>query len=109
MRTTEHHSETGTPIAPGTMTAVVQTRYGDAPEDVLGVRQVGRPDAGDGEVLVRVRAASVDRGTWHLMAGLPSPARLACGLRRPNFATPGRAWAGTVAGLGSGGTHLRPG
>jgi NADPH:quinone reductase-like Zn-dependent oxidoreductase len=109
MRTTEHHSETGTPIAPGTMTAVVQTRYGDAPEDVLGVRQVGRPTPGDGEVLVRVRAASVDRGTWHLMAGLPYPARLAFGLRRPNFANPGRALAGTVAAVGSGVTDVRPG
>ena len=58
-------------------------------------------DVGDGEVLVRVHAASVDRGTWHLMAGLPYPIRLAgFGLRRPKHSNPGRSLAGTVEAVG---------
>jgi NADPH:quinone reductase-like Zn-dependent oxidoreductase len=92
-----------------TMTAVVQERYGAAPEDVLRLAEIDRPAIGDNEVLVRVRAASVDRGTWHLMAGLPYPARLAFGLRRPNFANPGRTFAGTVESVGSSVTGFRPG
>ena len=67
------------------MTAIVQDDYGPAPEDVLRVEEIDRPVIGEDEVLVRVQAASVDRGTWHVMAGLPYPIRLAgFGLRTPN-------------------------
>jgi NADPH:quinone reductase-like Zn-dependent oxidoreductase len=99
----------GTAAARGTMTAIVQTRYGPAPEGLLGVQDVERPGAGEGEVLVRVRAASVDRGTWHLMSGLPYPGRLAFGLRRPRFVNPGRTFAGVVEAVGPGVTGVRPG
>jgi NADPH:quinone reductase-like Zn-dependent oxidoreductase len=105
MQTTQRRS----PSAATTMTAVVQTRYGAAPEEVLSVGQVDRPAPGSGEVLVRVHAASVDRGTWHLMAGLPYPARLAFGLRGPKFTNPGRTLAGTVAAVGVGVPGFRPG
>ncbi|HEX2074430.1 MAG TPA: NAD(P)-dependent alcohol dehydrogenase [Geodermatophilus sp.] len=92
------------------MTAVVQTTYGPAPEGVLTVQQVPRPSIGDGDVLVQVRAASVDRGTWHVMAGLPYPIRLAgFGVRRPKYANPGRSLAGVVEAVGTGVTGLRPG
>jgi NADPH:quinone reductase-like Zn-dependent oxidoreductase len=107
MQTTNRQATTEHTAA--TMTAVVQTEYGPAPEGVLRLDRADRPAPGDGEVLVRVRAASVDRGTWHLMAGLPYPARLAFGLRRPNFLNPGRNLAGTVAAVGAGVTGLRPG
>jgi NADPH:quinone reductase-like Zn-dependent oxidoreductase len=107
MQTTNRQATTEHTAA--TMTAVVQTGYGPAPEDVLRLSRADRPAAGDGEVLVRVRAASVDRGTWHLMAGLPYPARLAFGLRRPNFLNPGRNLAGTVEAVGAGVTGFRPG
>ena len=60
-----------------TMISIVQDRYGAAPEDVLRVAEIATPTVGEGEVLVRIRAASVDRGTWHLMSGLPYPIRLA--------------------------------
>src|SRR5688500_9977829 len=84
-----------------TMKAVVQERYGPAPEDLFRVAQIDRPTIGDGEVLVRVHAASVDRGTWHIMAGLPYPIRLAgFGVRRPKQ-NPGRSFAGTVAAVGA--------
>ncbi|WP_448624194.1 NAD(P)-dependent alcohol dehydrogenase [Geodermatophilus sp. URMC 64] len=92
-----------------TMTAVLQDRYGSEPETVLRLGTAPRPSIGDGEVLVRVRAASVDRGTWHLMAGLAYPIRLVFGLRRPRFANPGRNLAGTVEAVGRGVTGFRPG
>jgi NADPH:quinone reductase-like Zn-dependent oxidoreductase len=85
-----------------TMRAVVQDRYGSAPADVLRLARIDRPTIGDDEVLVRVHAASVDRGTWHIMAGLPLPIRLAgFGLRRPKYANPGRSLAGTVEAVGA--------
>lgn len=90
------------------MTAVVQDRYGSIPEYVLRVAELDRPTMRDDEVLVRVRAASVDRGTWHIMAGLPYPIRLAgFGLRRPKYANPGRNLAGTVEAVGAGVTDFR--
>src|SRR4051812_39182144 len=102
-----------TPTVPTAGTAVrgiVQDRYGSAPEDVLRLGQIDRPAIGDGEVLVRVRASSVDRGTWHVMAGLPYPIRLAgFGLRRPKYANPGRNLAGTVEAVGDEGTGFAPG
>jgi len=54
-----------------TMTAIVQDGYGPEPEAVLRVGRLDRPTIGADQVLVRVHAASVDRGTWHVMAGLP--------------------------------------
>ena len=51
------------------MRAIVQDRYG--PPDVLELREVERPTVGDGEVLVRVRAASVNPQDWHLMRASP--------------------------------------
>jgi NADPH:quinone reductase-like Zn-dependent oxidoreductase len=92
-----------------TMTALVQETYGADPDQVLRLAEVARPTPGDGEVLVRVRAASVDRGTWHLMAGLAYPIRLVFGLRRPRFANPGRNLAGTVEAVGAGVDGIRPG
>jgi NADPH:quinone reductase-like Zn-dependent oxidoreductase len=92
------------------MQSVVQDRYGSAPEGVLRMAEIDRPTVGDDEVLVRVHAASVDRGTWHIMAGLPYPIRLAgFGLRRPKYANPGRNLAGTVEAVGGGATGFRPG
>src|SRR6188768_1183003 len=85
-----------------TMTAIVQDRYGTAPEGLFRLVEVDRPVVGDGEVLVRVHAASVDRGTWHIMAGLPYPIRLAgFGVRYPKHLNPGRCLAGTVTAIGS--------
>ena len=63
------------------MKAVIQESYGGA--DTLELREVPVPSPRRGEVLVRVRAAGIDRGTWHLMAGLPLVMRLGFGLRGP--------------------------
>jgi NADPH:quinone reductase-like Zn-dependent oxidoreductase len=92
------------------MRAVVQDRYGDAPEQVLRLGTVPRPVLREADVLVRVRAASVDRGTWHLMAGVPYPMRIAgFGLRRPKAGNPGRSFAGTVVTAGSAVTEVHAG
>jgi NADPH:quinone reductase-like Zn-dependent oxidoreductase len=91
------------------MRAIVQDAYGTGPEDVLRLAEVARPAIGDDEILVRVRAASVDRGTWHLMAGLPYPMRLAgFGLRAPKAPNPGRSLAGTVEFAGKNVTGFVP-
>jgi NADPH:quinone reductase-like Zn-dependent oxidoreductase len=60
------------------------------------------PEIGDDEVLLRVSAAGLDRGTWHLMTGRPYAARLAVGLRRPRAPVLGRDVAGEVVATGSG-------
>jgi NADPH:quinone reductase-like Zn-dependent oxidoreductase len=93
-----------------TMKAIVQDEYGSAPEGVLRLAEVARPTIGDDEILVHVRAASVDRGTWHLMAGLPYPMRvMGFGFRRPKAANPGRSMAGTVESVGKNVTEFKPG
>jgi len=93
-----------------TMTAIVQHEYGPAPEDVLRIDEIDTPPIEADEVLVRVHAASVDRGTWHVMAGLPYPIRLAgFGLRRPKYRNPGRNLAGTVEAVGGSVTRFKPG
>jgi NADPH:quinone reductase-like Zn-dependent oxidoreductase len=93
-----------------TMTAIVQDEYGPAPEEVLRLEEIHKPTIGENEVLVRVHAASVDRGTWHVMAGLPYPIRLAgFGLRRPKHRNPGRSLAGTIEAIGTDATGFSPG
>jgi NADPH:quinone reductase-like Zn-dependent oxidoreductase len=73
---------------------------------VLHVEEIDLPRVGAGEVLLRVHAAGLDRGTWHLMTGLPYLVRLAFGLRRPKQPVPGRDIAGTVVAVGTGVTRF---
>jgi NADPH:quinone reductase-like Zn-dependent oxidoreductase len=103
-----------TAVTPGaaveTMKAIVQDEYGTAPEQVLRLAEIARPAIAADEILVRVRAASVDRGTWHLMAGLAYPMRLAgFGFRAPKASNPGRSFAGTVGSAGQEVTEFKPG
>ena len=87
-----------------------RTRYGTAPEAVLRLAEIARPTIGDDEVLVRVAAASVDKGTWHVMTGLPYAMRLAgFGVRQPKAPNPGRSLAGTVESVGKNVTAFKPG
>jgi NADPH:quinone reductase-like Zn-dependent oxidoreductase len=90
-----------------TMQAITQDRYG--PAEVLRLERVERPVPGDHELLVRVHAAGVDPGVWHLMTGLPYPIRLGFGLRRPKVRIRGRDVAGRVAAVGRRVTRFRPG
>ncbi len=92
-----------------TMKAIVQDEYGEA-DAVLRLEQIDKPEIGDDEVLVRVHAAGVDRGVWHLMAGLPYPVRMAgYGLRAPKNRVRGREVAGRVEAVGRDVTTLAPG
>ena len=91
-----------------TMRAIVRDRYGSA--DVLSLRHVELPAIADEDVLVRVRAAGLDRGAWHVMAGLPYLIRSAgYGVRRPKAAGLGSELAGVVEAIGANVTGLRPG
>jgi len=89
------------------MKAIIQTRYG-AP-DVLQLEDVDTPVPGDDDVLVRVHAAGVNIGDWHLMRAIPYVIRLGLGLRRPRRRTPGRDIAGRVEAVGRNVTEFRPG
>jgi len=103
-------SELAGAVMTETMKAIVQHRYGPSAEDVLRLAEVARPAIGIGEVLVKVSAASVDRGTWHIMTGLPYAVRLAgFGLRKPRQLNPGRSLSGTVEAVGDDVTGFKPG
>jgi NADPH:quinone reductase-like Zn-dependent oxidoreductase len=105
MRSAERPATTGTT----TMRAIVQDEYGEA-ADVLRLEQVDRPAIADDEVLLRVVAAGVDRGVWHIMAGLPYPIRLmGYGLRAPKDRARGREVAGIVEAVGKDVTTFAPG
>ncbi|MEU8379842.1 NAD(P)-dependent alcohol dehydrogenase [Streptosporangium sp. NPDC048865] len=89
------------------MRAIVQDEYG--PPHTLHLGEVPTPAPGAGEVLIRVRAAGVDYGVWHVMTGLPLVGRLGFGLRRPRNRVPGMDVAGVVESVGTGVTAFRPG
>lgn len=91
-----------------TMRAIVQHGYGD-PRDVLRPDEVQCPSPGAGEVLIRVRATSVNTPDWATVAGVPSILRLRTGLRRPGHPVRGSDVAGTVEATGPQVTDLRPG
>jgi NADPH:quinone reductase-like Zn-dependent oxidoreductase len=91
----------------GAMQAAVYDRYGTP--DVLGTEQVRRPAPGAGEVLLRVGAAGLDRGAWHLLVGRPYLLRLVFGLRTPKVRTLGREVAGTIVAVGTGVTGFEVG
>lgn len=80
------------------MRAIQQHRYGGSEQ--LTLAEVPTPVPGPHDVIVLVRAAGVDRGTWHLMVGHPYAVRLAFGLRRPKHPVPGRDVAGVVVEVG---------
>lgn len=92
----------------GTMRAIVQERYGEA--DELRLEPTGRPDIAADEVLVRVHAAGLDRGTWHTMTGRPYLMRvLGFGFRGPKNRVLGLDVAGTVVEVGSSVTRFAVG
>ena len=95
------------PVERERMRAIVQKEYGTA--DVLAMAEIERPVIGADEVLVQVHAAGLDRGTWHLMAGMPYAARLVAGLRAPKNPVPGLDVAGVVVAVGSEVTRFQPG
>lgn len=105
--TTTTHEAMAVAGEQATMKAVLQRGYGGA--EVLHLAEVARPHAGPGEVVVRVCAAGLDRGTWHLMTGRPYLVRLVSGLTTPKRQVPGLDLAGVVVELGPGVTRLKVG
>src|SRR4051794_35469275 len=90
------------------MKAIVHDAYG--PPEVIMLREIERPAVGDDDVLVRVRAAGLDQGVWHLMAGMPYMVRLmGFGLRAPKAPVLGSDVAGTVEAVGRNVTRFAPG
>ncbi|AOT03218.1 NAD(P)-dependent alcohol dehydrogenase [Arthrobacter sp. U41] len=89
------------------MKAIVQDVYGST--DVLELRDVGQPAPGDDEVLIRVRAAGVEQGVWHLMTGMPYLTRAFFGLKAPRNPIRGREVAGRVEAVGRNVVGFRPG
>ena len=101
-QTSPRANPTPTAIPGRTMRALVQDRYGTS--DVLRVCDVPRPVPADGEVLVRLEAASVNARDWHIMRGEPRIARLMdrsiFGWRGPRVRVRGTDFAGVVEGVG---------
>ena len=89
------------------MKTIVQDEYGSP--DVLELRDIDKPEIGDDEVLVRIRAAGANPADWAIMSGLPYIARPVYGLRKPKNAVRGTDVAGTVEAVGTGVTRLQPG
>jgi NADPH:quinone reductase-like Zn-dependent oxidoreductase len=90
------------------MKAIVQESYGP-PERVLTLADVGRPPLGDDDVLIRLRATSVNTPDWITVTGVPHILRLRSGLRRPRMPVRGTDVAGVVEAVGKNVTDLRPG
>jgi NADPH:quinone reductase-like Zn-dependent oxidoreductase len=89
------------------MKAIIRETYGSP--NVLHLADVPTPTLRDGDVLVRVRAASANAGDWHLLRGAPLPFRLVAGLRTPKFKIIGTDIAGQVEAVGRNVTRFRPG
>jgi NADPH:quinone reductase-like Zn-dependent oxidoreductase len=90
------------------MKAIVQDGYG-APSRVLRLREIGPPPVGGSDVLVRVRATSVNTPDWIAVTGIPYILRLRFGLRGPRTAVRGSDLAGVVEAVGENVTELEPG
>jgi NADPH:quinone reductase-like Zn-dependent oxidoreductase len=93
---------------PPTMQAIIQDGYG-APERVLRLDQTARPSTGADDVLIRVRATSVNTPDWATVVGVPYALRLRSGLRRPTHPVRGSDVAGAVEAVGPRVTDLQPG
>lgn len=89
------------------MKAIRYHAYG--PPEVLRLEDTPTPEVGDDDVLIRVRAASVNPLDWHNMRGKPYVARLDMGLFRPKMSALGGDLAGTVEAVGGNVTRFRPG
>ncbi|MFV0461424.1 MAG: NAD(P)-dependent alcohol dehydrogenase [Actinomycetales bacterium] len=103
-----HAAEPRIERLPSSMLAVAQNRYGST--DALEVTTRPLPEPAPGQVLLRVHAAGVDRGVWHLMTGQPYLVRvLGFGLRRPRQPVRGNDVAGVVVAIGAGVDRLAVG
>ena len=90
------------------MKAIVYPKYGSP--DVLQFKEVEKPAPNDGEILVKIHAASANPLDWHLMRGKPFLARTGGnGLRKPKDPRLGADFAGRVEAVGNNVTQFQPG
>ena len=89
------------------MKAIVYDHYG--PPDVLQYQEIEKPTPADNQVLIQVRASSVNPYDWHFIRGKPSFVRLLTGLRAPKSRRLGADVAGVVEAAGSNVAGLKPG
>jgi len=89
------------------MKAIVYTKYGSP--DVLQFKEVEKPAPTDGQILVKIYAASANPLDWHLMRASPFLARLAGGLRKPKDPRLGADFAGRVEAVGANVAQFQPG
>jgi NADPH:quinone reductase-like Zn-dependent oxidoreductase len=87
--------------------AIVYDRYGSP--DVLKCEETAKPSPSQNEVLIKIRAASVNPLDWHFMRGMPYLLRIAAGLRRPKDKRLGVDVAGQVEAVGNDVTQFKPG
>ncbi len=90
------------------MKAIVQEKYG-VTADVMELREIDRPSIKDDEVLVRVEAASIHAGDWHVMRGMPYVMRPVFGMGGPRNKVPGSDIAGVVEAVGANVSQFQPG
>ena len=89
------------------MNAIVYRRYGSP--DVLECEEIEKPTPGDDQVLIKVRAASVNPFDWHFMRGLPYLIRIVAGVRKPKITRLGVDVAGQVEAVGRNASQFKPG
>jgi len=89
------------------MQAIVYHRYGSP--DVLELQEIPKPTPAEGQVLIRVHAASVNPYDWHFLRGAPAGFRLVIGVRKPKFPRLGADVAGVIETLGAEVASLKPG
>lgn len=89
------------------MKAIVYEKYGSA--DVLELKEIDKPIANAGELLIKVRAAAVTPMDWHFMTGTPFLARVMAGLFKPKYEVLGTQVAGLVEAVGENVTRFQPG
>jgi NADPH:quinone reductase-like Zn-dependent oxidoreductase len=96
-----------TPAPATTMRAAIRDRFG--PPKVVQIREVEKPVPADDEVLVQVRAASINISDWYAVTGRPRIGRVAMGLFKPKETRIGVDYAGVVEAVGKDVTGFAPG
>jgi NADPH:quinone reductase-like Zn-dependent oxidoreductase len=89
------------------MRAIVYHNYG--PPDVLKCEEIEKPVASDDEVLIKIRAASVNPREWHFIRGKPYFVRMMLGLSKPKDMRLGIDAAGQIEAVGRNITQFKPG
>jgi NADPH:quinone reductase-like Zn-dependent oxidoreductase len=89
------------------MRAAVRDRFG--PPHTVELREIDKPVPAHDEMLVKVRASSMNPADWYSMTGTPYVGRVEMGLRRPKTRSLGTDFAGTVEAVGADVTRFRPG